>query len=518
MAVRIASVVLAASMSAAAAEDVGDWRAMTGRVDQLLAARWQEAAVEPGHPASDAQFLRRAYLDLTGVIPSVGEVREFLADEAADKRSRLIDRLLAKPNHATHLANIWREVMLPRTNNNLRQFGQTALFDRWLRDHFVAGTPYDQMVRELLTAGGQINQSGPVLYYTALELKPEELAASTSRIFLGVQIQCAQCHDHPFDKWTQQDFWGYAAFFAQLQRPTGQQQFAGQVVDTNTGEVTLPESDEVVPPRFLDGKSLPDDSGLSRRVQLADWLVSAENPYFARATVNRAWALLFGYGLVDPVDDLGQHNPPSHPRLLDELSADFASHGFDLRRLLRILANTRAYQLTSEVAEDESFDPRLFSRMAIKSLTPEQVYDCLSEAIRMREALGSSGATSAFGRRTDQGKQAFLAKFEAPTQRSTEFESGIPQALTMMNGQFLVEATDVSRSDILAAVIDSPFFTNEQRVEVLFLSALARFPSESERARFVEYVESGGPTNDPNKALSDVLWALLNSSEFILNH
>lgn len=503
--------------SAPAADDTTS--AMSARVDGLLAAKWKVAAVEPGKPAPDAHFLRRAYLDLTGVIPSVGEVRVFLADETPDKRRRLIDHLLNKPNHATHLANAWRDVMLPRQNSNAFQVNRTAVFDRWLRGHFVENTPYDKMVRELLTAGGQANQTGPVLYYTTLELKPEKLAASTSEIFLGVQIQCAQCHDHPFDKWKQQDFWGYAAFFARIQQPTNpQQRVAFQVVEGTTGEVKLPETDEVVLPKFLNETDVVADSGLTRRVQLANWMTSGKNPYFARATVNRIWAMLFGYGLVDPDDDFGDHNPPSHPQLLDELAADFVASGFDLRRMIRLLANTQAYQLTSEVLADESIDPRLFSRMSVKSLTPEQVYDCLSEAVRQREAVGSTGATSAFGRQLDQRKQAFLAKFEAPAQRRTDFESGIPQALTMMNGEFLVTATDVEGSDLLAALIDAPFFTNEDRVEILFLSTVARFPRTDEREKFVDYVKTGGPTKDSNKALSDVLWALLNSSEFMLNH
>ncbi|MBT6156945.1 MAG: DUF1553 domain-containing protein [Planctomycetaceae bacterium] len=518
--VAVASLVLSAFLfQPVTAQDADDWRATSSRVDELLAAKWKVAVVEPGKPATDAQFLRRAYLDLTGVIPSPGEVRAFLADDKPNKRARLIEKLLDKPNHATHLANAWRDVMLPRTNNNNQlQFGRTAVFDRWLRGHFVDNTPYDKIVRELLTTGGQVNQTGPVLYYTTLELKPEKLAASTSEIFLGVQIQCAQCHDHPFDKWKQKDFWGYAAFFARLQQPAAQQRAAFRVVEGTAGEVKLPDSDEVVPPKFLDAKEIAADSGIARRVQLADWITSPENPYFARATVNRAWSMLFGYGLVDPVDDFGDHNPPSHPKLLDELAADFAEHDFNLRRLFRVLANTRAYSLTSEVIAGESVDPRLFSRMSIKSLSPEQVYDCLSEAVRLREAVGNTGATSAFGRQLDQRKQAFLAKFEAPAQRRTEFQSGIPQALTMMNGQFLVTATDVSRSDILAALIDASFFTNEERVEVLFLSALARFPEKAEREKFVAYVKTGGPTKDSKQALSDVLWALLNSSEFMLNH
>ncbi len=251
---------------------------------------------------------------------------------------------------------------------------------------------------------------------------------------------------------------------------------------------------------------------------LADWLTSAENPYFARAAVNRVWALLFGYGLVDPVDDFSEHNPASHPQVLDELVVDFASHGFNLRRLFRILANTRAYQLSSEISSGDSGDVQLFARMPIKSLTPDQLYDCLSQVIGLRESRSTLGGRGPFGRALDQRKENFLAKFELPNQKPTEFQTGIPQALTMMNGQFMIDATDVRRSDILAALLDSPFFTNAERVEVLFLSALARFPTEAERSRFVKYVESGGASGDSGQALSDVLWALLNSSEFILNH
>jgi hypothetical protein len=513
--------VLAAS-SSVSADDAE--RRMSSRVDAMLQQSWKTAGVEAAPLADDAVFLRRAYLDLTGVIPTVGEVREFLADKRPDKRRRLIDRLLGSSGskkrragssrHATHLANIWQQVMLPELNNNIQLRFRANTFNTWLRNHFADNTPYDKVVRELVTYTGA-TQTGPGLFYQALEFKPEELAASTSRIFLGVQIQCAQCHNHPFDHWTQRDFWGYAGFFAQIERPNARARFVRAVADTSSGDVKLPDTQTVVEPKFLTDKQTALREGVTRRKQAAEWLTSPKNPYFAKATVNRAWSLLFGYGLVDPVDDFGKHNPSSHPQLLDELAADFVKHDYDLRRLFRVLAKSRAYQLSSQVTETDSYHPHLFHRMAVKSLTAEQIYDCLDVATAKREPVVTSGYPSAY--RYDAAKASFLAKFEAPTQRTTEFQAGIPQALTMMNGTFIAAATDPNRSDLLIAVAEAPFLTDEQRVETLFLAVLSRSPTAAERARFIGYIQRK-PSNDNRKALSDVMWALLNSTEFILNH
>jgi hypothetical protein len=491
---------------------------MTARVDALLADRWKQAGVEPVAPAADAEFLRRASLDLTGVIPTVSEVREFLADGRPNKRTLWIDRLLHKPTHASHLAATWRQVLLP-SGNDIQRFGGSAIFQTWLRGKFADNVPYDRIVTELLTASGNLNESGPTLFYTSLELKPEELAANTSRIFLGVQIQCAQCHNHPFDHWKKQDFWGYAAFFARLQQPPAQQQIAFQVVDTDKGEVKLPGSDEPVLPQFLGGQLSTDEGAKNRRARLAAWLTSADNPYFARATVNRVWGQLFGRGLVHPIDDLGEHNPPSHPELLNELAQYFIESGFDLQRLFRLLVNTRAYQLASAVTSDAQPQPELFSRMAIKSMSAEQLYDCLVEAMRKRQDLNAAmmGNGAVFAGQFNQDRQTFLARFQAPTQGASEFQASIPQALTLMNGRVMFDATDLEKSDLLVA-LKAPFLNDDERVEVLFLSTLSRLPRDQERSMFVEYVRSGGPTKDSRRALGDALWALLNSAEFVLNH
>jgi hypothetical protein len=244
-------------------------------------------------------------------------------------------------------------------------------------------------------------------------------------------------------------------------------------------------------------------------------MTGRQNPYFARAAANRLWAHLFGRGIVDPVDDLGSHNPPSHPELLDELAAYFISGNYDVRNFLRTLASTRAYQLSSHTSEGSDPPPQLFARMAIKPLTAEQLYDCIETAGCKRS--GAIPAQQQFGA-FNQSQQAFLAKFAAPAGSETEYHGGIPQALTLMNGGFLGDFVDLDKSDLLIS-LDAPFFQgDEERVETLFLATLSRPPSGEERAKFVEYVQSRSTDGERKKALADMLWALLNSAEFVMNH
>lgn len=489
---------------------------MQQRVDQLLAREWHEAGITATHLATDAEFLRRAYLDITGCIPRVSEVRAFLSEERATRRKHLIDSLLERPAHATHLANTWKRFLLP-DGTDLERFGGVAGFEHWLRERFAHNVPYDRLVTELLLAKGTSDQSGPALFYTALQLKPEKLAASTSRALLGVQLQCAQCHDHPLDKWSQRDFWGYAAFFARVKPASDSPGSPGPIRDAPTGEVRLPGTDQIVLPQYLGGGAAPSDAAVNRRELLAQWIVAADNPFFARTAVNRVWAHLFGHGLVDPPDDMGDHNPPSHPQLLHELVDYFCQSGYDLRQLIRMLAGTQAYQRSSEVAEGVSAPSSQFARMAIKSLTAEQLYDSLAVATCRRQPAQLGGQTFGLNRVLDPNRQAFLSKFRSPSNHPTIYRAGIPQALSVMNGRLTTEATDVETSDILVS-LQAPFFTDQERVEVLFLASLSRPPSAAQRRQFVDYVAAAESREDKRRALGDILWALLNSAEFMLNH
>jgi hypothetical protein len=490
--------------------------AMVQRIDELVEARIKTAGFEPTALADDGEFLRRVYLDLTGAIPRVAEVREFLADERPDKRAKLIDTLLNSPAHATHLANTWRNIMLPG-GLNLEQINNVVGVQNWLRQRFVENLRYDQLVAELLVAsdGGDV---GPALYYTSLDVAPEKLAASTARIFLGLQIECAQCHDHPFDQWKQKDFWGYAAFFARLRQPTMNNpnpRGAARLLDLDEGEVKLPTTEEVVLPRYPAGLS-PDQKELgTRREQLAIWMASRDNPFLSRAGVNRVWWHLFGRGLVEPVDDLGRQNAPTHPELLDDLTAYFVRSGFDLRELYRTLANTRAYQRTSQWRGDASPPPELYVHLPVKTLTADQLYDSVNRVLHRRTQSMMAGI-NVNTPLLDPRRQTFIAKVQSAGRNFLEYQAGVLQALSLLNGNDLAEATNAETSPLLGS-LQAPFFTDDDRLRTLFLATCCRQPSEPElslcRAQLMKYSES-----ERSKGYSDVLWALLNSAEFALNH
>lgn len=494
-----------------------DALAMAARIDQHVAARWKEANVRPATLSSDAEFLRRVYLDLAGRIPSVTEARTFLDDPRPDKRVRLIDRLLDSPRYAAHFTSLWRNLLLPEAATNFQLGFQLGGFENWIRKHLAANTPYDQMVRELLTASleqpndrtalvAQNQNASPSAYYVAKEFQAENLAAATSRVFLGVKIECAQCHDHPFASWKRDQFWQTAAFFSGLREQRGER--------SDRRQIAIPGTGRTVQAMFLDGKSPEWKSEKSSRETLADWMTSADNPFFARAAANRVWGQLLGVGVVDPVDDMGtDDNKPSHPELLDELARDFAAHKFDLKYLFRVVANTRTYQLSS-VGDRTQDDPRLLARAPLRGLTPEQLWDSVAEATRYSSP---AGAANPFGG-PPSNRGEFLAKFANQSEKATEAQTSILQALTLMNGAVIAEATDLRRSELLSAVVDAPFLDTSAKIEALYLATLTRKPKDHETSRLLRYVEDARDAEERSQKLADVFWALLNSSEFILNH
>ncbi len=502
-----AAAIVAASYAYAAPADE---RAMAQRVDELLAASWERAGVVPAPLADDATFLRRVTLDLTGLAPTAYQAQSFLLDASPDKRVRLIDELLSSPAHANHLANLWLRMLVPQDALGQQRELARAL-QTYLRLAIADNRRYDVLVADLLTATGDARDAPAVLFYTARDLKPEELAAATSRLFLGVQLDCAQCHNHPFDRWQQRDFWGMAAFFARIRRASMQSDAAVlRLVDSEAGEVYLPDSNEAVAPAFLGGATANASTDPNRRRVLALWIVSRDNPYFARAAVNRVWAQLFGRGLVEPVDDLSENNPPSHPELLAELGAYFVASGYDLRALYRVLANTRAYQLSSRIGPEASPPPELFAVMALKPLAPEQLFDCLLRATRRPLGYTETGPSS------DVLREMFIARFQSASARPSEFAAGIPQVLTLMNGGLVHELTSPGSSGLLEA-LQAPYLTDAQRIDLLTLSVLTRQPTADERAEWLAYLAGGAPT-ERTQRLADILWAQVNSIEFVFNH
>jgi len=494
------------------AEDVSHeaspMHAMASQIDALVQAKLDHQKVRAAPLATDGEFIRRAYLDLVGNIPTVAQTRAYLEDDSPDKRQQLIAQLLRSPAHPTHLANTWRALVLEPSDDPQRLQNEQGL-QRWLRGKFSENVRYDRLVEEFLTATQGSN--GPGYFYTVQDLKPEMLASETSRIFLGLQLECAQCHDHPFDRWKQHDFWGMAAFFAQLERPTndnlvGLGRF--DIVDRNVGEVTIPETDEVVPPAFPGSTENFASFGGTRRQQLAIWMVSRDNPFMPRRAVNWAWAHMMGRGIVHPADDMSPQNLPSHPELLDELTDYFVQSGFDLRLLLQTIAITETYARSSEAVSDSQAPPELFARMAVKSLTPEQLYDAFLKV----GLLKSDAAMMSMDGRRDQ----FVARLRTASKDRTYFDTGMPQALAVMNGPPVSTATSPDTSGLLKA-LSAPFLSDKQRLNVLFLAAYSRTPNQDELKRYEEFLKQAEP-DQQSAALGDVLWVLANSAEFMLNH
>jgi hypothetical protein len=516
----------------------GDSAALAEKIDQLIARRWSEAQAEPAPRSNDSEFLRRVYLDLAGRIPSVEQTRTFIADTRPDKRARLIEQLLAGPRYATHFTNVWRSLLLPEAGNNFQVRLQQGMFETWLKGQLARNTGYDQMVRDVLTApvgGGtgplalvSFAEPGPLPYYLAKEFKPENLAAGTARIFLGISVECAQCHNHPFADWKREQFWSYAAFFSGVKSQRLMDFLLPAGDDGDKHELAIPGTDKVAQARFLDGTAPVWKDGAGNRATLAAWVTAKDNPYFARATVNRLWAYFLGTGLVEPLDEMvGGHSTANHPDVLDLLAREFTAHQFDLKFLIRTITATRSYQLSSLRTHKSQDDLTLFAVMPTRGLTGEQLFDSLAQATGYRDSGGGDDLLTGLVGGNRSARSEFLTRF-ALSERTTEAQTSILQALALMNGKLTAAATTLEKSETLAAVADAPFLTMPQRVETLYLAALARKPTGRESDRAVKFIQdavrsaqtpdAAGRRAATSNALADLFWALLNSPDFVLNH
>ncbi len=518
-----------AVLAAAATAPAKDAVAVAAAIDRHVDARLADAKVKPAPLADDAEFLRRAYLHLAGRIPSVSEVRAFLRDTAPDKRRRLVDDLLSSPRYVTHFSNVWRSWMLPEASASFQARFLVPGFETWLRKQFADNVPYDKMVHELLTApinqqqaaivyGAGGGRANPSAFYVAKDIKAENVAAATSRLFLGVRLECAQCHNHPFADWKRDQFWQYAAFFSGLRRQ-GAGDFAvpGQEKG-DSREITIPGTDRVVQAKYLDGSEPKWKFKESSRTTLADWLTAPNNPYFARATVNRVWEFLMGTGLVEPVDEMvGTDSKPSHPELLDELAKEFVANKFDLKFLVRAITASKAYQRSGLRTDPGQDDPQLFARMPLRGMSAEQLWDSVAQATGFRQGGPSNPPGVIVVGGQGNPREQFVNKFADLTGKATEFQTSILQALALMNGRVIESATGLENSETLAAVVDNPFMSTAERIETLYLATLSRLPTEKEASRMVRHVEEAGADGKAaNQALADVFWVLLNSGEFLL--
>ncbi len=503
-------------------------RPLRQKIDAEVKAAWKAAQITPSGRCSDEAFLRRVYLDLVGTIPTYEEARRFLAQTEADRRAQLIDCLLADPRFAAHQADNW-ELLLFGRRPTLDQSVKRESFKKWLTAKFAANEPYDQWVRELL----QAEKEGTSLYYLQYRNQPEEATVAVTRTFLGTQLQCARCHDHPFDTWTQRDFYGMAGFFVRLvvvdgggamkppriaEKSTGEVLFTGSVKDQKPGQ-----KGEPVKPRFLGGAELeepplpkgfkePELKGkgelprpaFSRKDKIAEWLTAADNPYFARAVANRLWAQFLGRGIVHPVDDLGAKNVPSHPQLLQALEEHVRQTKFDLKDLIRELVNSDTYQLDSAGPGTEAL-PTMYERARVRPLSAEELF----AAMRVATSLPADGLKG------NDPTPYLLRYFGEPMDGLGNFQASLAEHLFLNNSPHLRTLVQPRKGN-LADVLATGQGGWDVKVERLFLSVLTRRPSAKEQARFVQHL-SGAPAQTP-ALVEEAIWTLLACSEFRFNH
>lgn len=488
-------------------------------VDRYVFARLQELQIRPAAICSDSVFLRRVYLDLLGRLPTVPEVREFLSSQAPDKREHLVDKLLADPQFAEFWARKWLDVL--RANQKRLPRDVLVAFYRWWQERIQQNTPFDQVVRELLTASGNTRYNPPAAYYT-VNSTPEDLAETTAQVFLGVRIGCARCHNHPFERWTQDDYYGLAACFARVDRrndpdfkPNRRQPPVQIITSKKDGEILHPFTGRPAPPRPLLGKA-PFTSDKDRRSALADWLTARDNPFFARALANRIWFHLFGRGIIEPPDDIRDTNPPSNDALLDFLARELADHRFDCKHLVRLIVCSATYQLASEPASDNAEEIRLFARVRPRLLTAEQLLDAIGQVTEVAESFTDfPDVRRAVVLPDSLSSHPFLSTFgqpprELPCECERPTEPNLAQALQLVSGSTLhrkITAPDNRLGRLLQARA-----TDEEILNELYLAALSRPPSDADRQTVLNMVRQ---QTDRRSAWEDVLWSLLNSSEFL---
>ena len=498
-------------------------------IDKLFEAAWKKNGIEAAPAATDEEFVRRLYLDLAGRIPATSETREFLESTSETKRSELVEQLLDGPAFVRHFTIIWRNALIPQAFNEPGTRALVPGFEAWLWKHFSEDTPYDQIVTELITTPIDFgnNQQGllqsansPSAFFIVRQLQPENLATGTSRAFLGVRLDCAQCHDHPFDKWKRDQFWSMAAFYSGFQRPDNADPENPAMMmnvreDAESHSIRVPSTGNVVNAKFLTGAEPDWQEKPQPREVLANWITAKDNPWFAKMAVNRLWAQFLGQGMVQPVDDFSDNNPPSHPEVLNLLAEQFIAHNYDLKFLVRTIATTRVYQTTSRQTHASQSDPNQFARAALRGLTPEQFFDSLAEAVGYYQPYRTDNPFVIDG---DTPRGRFLELFRDDNESPLMKETTILQALAMMNGEFIDNATTLENSQTLRAIADFPLMTNDEKIDTLFVAAFSRRPTDSERATFSKFIADGGTTGDAKSAMADVFWAMLNSSEFLLNH
>ena len=484
-------------------------------VDNLVNAKLQKLRLPSSSVCTDDDFVRRSTIDITGLLPTEQETAAFLASSEPDKRAKWVDTLLERKEFSEIWALKWADLLMIKSKNDV-SYKAAYLYNNWLTNKIASNTPIDQIVRELLTATGGTFQN-PATNFYQVELDRLKLAENVAQTFMGIRTQCAQCHNHPFDRWTMNDYYGFNAFFSQVGRKQSEDYRQLLIFNSGGGDVKHPIGGAVVQPKYLGGPT-PDVNGKDRRVVLADWITSTDNPYFAKSISNRIWAHFTGVGIVNPVDDFRASNPPSNPELLDELAKRLVEYKFDTKRLVRDICNSMTYQRSCTPNEQNQQDERNYSHASVRRIPSESMLDCISQVTETKDKFRglpigaravqiADGATSnyfltSFGR----SARTTVCADEATTDPS------LSQALHLINGN--ATSGKISQGAVLKKWKELGM-TKEAIIEQLYARCLSRKPTEMERANLIKLI-ADSPSEE--QGLHDVFWAILNSREFIFNH
>lgn len=517
-----------ATIPRAGAVSVWEPPASDNPVDTHIFARLKELRLRPSPAASDAEFARRSSLDLRGKLPTPEEVARYEADTSPDRRARWIDWLLAQPEYADYFALKWSAIL----RNQRGQFGDatqatTFAFHAWIRQAMAQNMPYDAFASALIAAKGDPASNPAVAWYRVRNFETqsdESLMEDTAQLFLGMRIQCAKCHHHPFERWSQDDYYGFASFFSRVGRKPSDDPFAPRVYTRASGKARHPNKDVDYEPKALAG---PEFAGLGPhedpRDALAGWLRQSDNPFFAKALVNRYWKHFFGQGLVEPEDDMRVTNPPTHPELLDELAARFVASGFDLKQLVRVLATSEAYALSSLPIDENRDDRQNFARFYPRRLTAEVLLDAIDDVTGAREGFGGLPQGTRAIQLPDEGfGSEFLQVFGQPKRESVcecerTSEPSLAQRLQLLNSDEIEQKLAAGRAQAWSdAAKDNPAL-DEQHVETLYRLALGRAPDAEERDASLAHLARARAHDRLKQGYEDLVWALINTQEFLFN-
>ena len=485
-------------------------------IDRLVFARWKNLHLLPSELCSDEVFLRRAAIDLTGRLPQPEELRAFVADTSPDKRARMIDRLMESPDFTELWVMRWAELLQIRTANGVSPKG-LLLYDRWLRERVRAGVTIDRIVRELLPATGGTFENPATSYYQT-ETTPQLLAENVAQSFLGTRIQCAQCHNHPFDRWTMDDYYGFASFFSQVGYKQAQDPREIMIFNAAAGGLKHPVGDRDAVPTFLGAGVAVLPAGADYREVLAAWLPSPANPAFGRNLANVVWSHFFGIGIVEPVDDVRVSNPPSNPALLQYLGEKLSRDGYDIRPLVREICNSRTWQLSTQRNDSNRLDERHFSHGRVRRMRAEVLLDCISQVTGTTDDFrGLPAGSRAIQIADGQTPNYFLSTFGRSTRNtacSCEVKTSptLSQALHLLNGE--TTSGKIAEGRLIERLMqqhDDPLIV----VRELYVACLSREPVPAELEKIQTRIEE---QSDLQQSLTDLFWALLNSNEFVFNH